>query len=96
MKLCITGGGTGGQLMIAKALAEASKELHVKTVFIGSTSGQDRKYFENSDLFDEKYFLETTGIVNKKGFSKIKALFKVFKAFLKVRKILKKCDFCDQ
>jgi len=92
MKLCITGGGTGGHLMIAKALAEASKELHVKTVFIGSTSGQDIKYFKNSNLFDEKFFLETTGVVNKKGFGKIKALFKVFKAFLKSKKILKECD----
>ena len=88
MKLCITGGGTGGHLMIASALAQAATNDGHEVIFIGSTSGQDRKYFQTNTLFDKVYFLETTGVVNQKGFKKVIALFKVFLAFLKSRKIL--------
>lgn len=89
MKLCITGGGTGGHLMIAEALVEAAIAEGHEAIFIGSTSGQDRKYFEHNSPFSNVYFLETTGVVNQKGLGKIKALFKVFKAFLRSRIILK-------
>ncbi len=90
MKLCITGGGTGGHLMIAEALLEAATSRGHELIFIGSTHGQDRKYFEEGSLFNETYFLETTGVVNQKGLGKLKALFKVFKAFFRARKLLKK------
>jgi UDP-N-acetylglucosamine--N-acetylmuramyl-(pentapeptide) pyrophosphoryl-undecaprenol N-acetylglucosamine transferase len=90
LKLCITGGGTGGHLMIAQALVEAAVKQGHEAIFIGSTSGQDRKYFEDRSSFSNVYFLETTGVVNQKGLGKFKALFKVFRAFLKSRKILKK------
>ncbi len=89
MKLCITGGGTGGHLMIAEALVVAAKKDGHEVIFIGSTKGQDKKYFENSTLFSQVYFLQTTGVVNQKGLGKLKALFKVFSAFLKSRAILK-------
>ena len=89
MHLCITGGGTGGHLMIAKSLAEVAKQRGHKTIFIGSTYGQDRNYFENSPLFDEVYFFETTGVVNQRGVKKFVALWKIFKAFLQARNILK-------
>jgi len=88
MNICITGGGTGGHLMIAEALLEAVSKSGHKAIFIGSTKGQDRKYFENSKLFHKVYFLETTGVVNQKGLGKIKALFKVVFAFFKARKLL--------
>ncbi|MCK4736935.1 MAG: glycosyltransferase, partial [Sulfurimonas sp.] len=39
MKLCITGGGTGGHLMIASALAQAVVNDGHEVIFIGSTSG---------------------------------------------------------
>ncbi|MDQ7067854.1 MAG: glycosyltransferase [Sulfurimonas sp.] len=39
--------------------------------------------------FKSVYFFETTGVVNQKGLGKIKALLKVFKAFLQAKKILK-------
>ena len=89
MILCITGGGTGGHLMIAEALLEASTSLGHEAIFIGSTHGQDRKYFEVGSQFKETYFLETTGVVNQKGLGKLKALFKVLRAFFKARKLLK-------
>jgi len=89
MKLCITGGGTGGHLMIAEALLEAAVASGHEAIFIGSTKGQDRKYFEHNSSFTHVYFLETTGVVNQKGLGKLKALVKVFFAFLKSRKLLK-------
>ena len=90
MRLCITGGGTGGHLMIAEALSEAAVVEGHEVIFIGSTSGQDKKYFENHSKFSHVYFLNTTGVVNQKGSAKLKALYKVFSAFLAARKILKK------
>lgn len=90
MKLCITGGGTGGHLMIAEALVEAAVNDGHEAIFIGSTKGQDQKYFGEHSEFSHVYFLETTGVVNQKGFGKMKALYKVFKAFLEARRILKR------
>lgn len=90
MKLCITGGGTGGHLMIAQALVEAAVIEGHEVIFIGSTHGQDRKYFQNHSSFSHVYFLETTGVVNQQGLGKFKALYKIFKAFLTSRKLLKK------
>ncbi|MEA1956331.1 MAG: undecaprenyldiphospho-muramoylpentapeptide beta-N-acetylglucosaminyltransferase [Campylobacterota bacterium] len=90
MKLCITGGGTGGHLMIAEALVESAVCEGHEVIFIGSTNGQDQKYFAEYSSFSHVYFLDTTGVVNQKGLSKIKALYKVFKAFFISRKILKK------
>lgn len=89
MKLCITGGGTGGHLMIAEALVEAAVKAGHEVIFIGSTKGQDRKYFGGRSAFSHVYFLGTTGVVNQKGLGKLKALFKIFLAFLKSRKLLK-------
>jgi UDP-N-acetylglucosamine--N-acetylmuramyl-(pentapeptide) pyrophosphoryl-undecaprenol N-acetylglucosamine transferase len=90
MKLCITGGGTGGHLMIAEALAEACVSEGHEVIFIGSTHGQDQRYFGGRSQFAHAYFLETTGVVNQKGFGKIKALLKVVVAFFKARRVLKR------
>ena len=90
MKLCITGGGTGGHLMVAEALVEVAIQDGHECIFIGSTKGQDRKYFGLKSAFSNVYFLETTGVVNQKGLGKIKALLKVLIAFFKARTILKK------
>lgn len=90
MKLCITGGGTGGHLMIAEALAEAALQKGHEVIFIGSMHGQDRRYFAQASDFSHVYFLKTTGVVNQKGFAKLNAIFKIFIAFLESRRILKK------
>lgn len=89
MNLCITGGGTGGHLMIAQALLDAAVAKGHNVIFIGSTHGQDKKYFEYDSDFSKVYFLPTTGVVNQKGLGKIRALYKIFKAFFFSRNLLK-------
>lgn len=90
MKIAITGGGTGGHLNIAKCLLEAALRLNLECIYIGSESGQDKKWFENEDRFKQKYFLTSSGVVDKKGLAKIKSLFSIFALSLKARQILKK------
>jgi UDP-N-acetylglucosamine--N-acetylmuramyl-(pentapeptide) pyrophosphoryl-undecaprenol N-acetylglucosamine transferase len=89
MNLIFTGGGTGGHLVIALSLAETARSRGHKVMFIGSTSGQDRQWFADSTLFDEVHFLETTGVVNKSGLGKLGALWKVFKALLTSRTLIR-------
>ncbi len=89
MNIAITGGGTGGHLTIAKAIKEALNKRGIKPVFIGSTYGQDKAWFEEDEGWSEKYFFETSGVVNKKGFAKLGALVDIFKATVSSRKIFK-------
>ena len=84
--IAITGGGTGGHLSIARALGAELKNRGIKAIFIGSTHGQDRAWFENSDLFEKAYFLQSSGVVNKKGLAKLNSLLNIFKlAFLSLK-----------
>jgi len=89
MKIALTGGGTGGHLAIAAALLEALKKRGHEVIYIGSTSGQDRAWFEDEMRFEARYFLETSGVVNRRYLGKVWALFKIVRAVLKTRKILK-------
>lgn len=90
MRLCICGGGTGGHLMIAEALLEVAVSSGHEVIFIGSKSGQDQKYFKNDSRFINVYFLESSGVVNKKGLGKIKSLLAIIKAVFSARKLLNK------
>ena len=89
MVVAITGGGTGGHLSIARALGAELKNRGIKAIFIGSTHGQDRAWFENSDLFEKAYFLQSSGVVNKKGFAKLNSLLNIFKLAFFCLKIFK-------
>ena len=90
MRFAVTGGGTGGHLVIARALQEALSEAGHEAIFIGSTSGQDRMWFEEASGFSNTYFLKTTGVVNQHGMHKVRALWRIFKAFLRSRGVLKR------
>lgn len=85
----MTGGGTGGHLAIAAALQKALSSRGDEAIFIGSTSGQDRMWFESGSGFTHTYFLPTTGVVNQKGLGKAAALWRIFKAFLRSRTLIR-------
>ena len=88
MSIIMTGGGTGGHLAIIKAIKE---KLEGETlIYIGSTKGQDKQWFEHDEDFQEKYFFETRGVVNQGGIGKIKSIFMVFSAMLKSIKLIRK------
>lgn len=88
--IAITGGGTGGHLVIAKALQEELNKRGIKPIYIGSNSGQDRKWFENEKGFEKTYFLDSSGVVNKKGVKKLLVLFNILKMSFTCKKIFKK------
>jgi UDP-N-acetylglucosamine--N-acetylmuramyl-(pentapeptide) pyrophosphoryl-undecaprenol N-acetylglucosamine transferase len=75
--IAITGGGTGGHLAIARALKEELNTRGIKPIFIGSANGQDMAWFEHDDGFGEKIFLNSVGVVNKKGIAKIGSFLRV-------------------
>lgn len=89
MNIAITGGGTGGHLSICKSLAQYLC-LKNNLIFIGSNNGQDRDWFEDSDIFDSKYFLQSDGVVNKKSFGKIKSVANIVKLGFYCIKIFRK------
>ncbi len=88
MRVAITGGGTGGHLAIAAALLEAVKERGHDAIYIGSSSGQDQTWFKDEVRFEQRHFLDTSGVVNRKYLGKLWALIKIFRAVLTSRKIL--------
>ena len=90
MSIVMTGGGTGGHLAIIKAVKEQLKDQEL--IYIGSTKGQDRQWFGEDDDFKEKYFFDTRGVVNQKGFGKLKSLWMMVQAMRQARKLLKKHD----
>ena len=87
--IAITGGGTGGHLKIAKVIKDELEKKGIKPIYIGSTTGQDKAWFELDTGFSKKYFLNSSGVVNKKGFSKISSLTNILKLSLEAKKILK-------
>jgi UDP-N-acetylglucosamine--N-acetylmuramyl-(pentapeptide) pyrophosphoryl-undecaprenol N-acetylglucosamine transferase len=84
----MTGGGTGGHLAIIKAVKEHLKEDEL--IYIGSTKGQDRQWFEKDKDFTHTYFFETRGVVNQGGLGKIKSLLMMTGAMFKSMKLIRK------
>jgi len=88
--IAITGGGTGGHLKIAKVIKDELNKKGIKPIYIGSTVGQDKNWFEKDEGFSKKYFFTSSGVVNKKGFNKIKSLSNIIKLSFQAKHILKK------
>jgi len=88
--IVVTGGGTGGHLSVAKSLIDEFYNQGCEVIFIGSTKGQDKAWFEHYDKLQHKYFLHTRGVVNQSKFGKILSLWYIFKAMLFSIKVYKK------
>ncbi len=87
--IAITGGGTGGHLKIAKIIMKELNSRSIRPIYIGSTKGADREWFENENGFSKKYFLNSTGVVDKKGLKKITSLTNILKLSYHATHILK-------
>jgi len=88
MSIVMTGGGTGGHLAIIKAVKEHLAEETL--IYVGSTGGQDKQWFEDDEDFKEKYFFKTRGVVNQVKLGKVKSLYMMTKAMFSAMKIIKK------
>ena len=88
--IALSGGGTGGHLSIVKSLKNALNEKGIQPIYIGSNRGQDRAWFEDENGFSHKYFLDSQGVVNKKGIKKLSSIFEIFKSSLTCRDIFRK------
>jgi len=87
--IALSGGGTGGHLAIVKALKNALNQKGIEPIYIGSNRGQDRSWFEKESGFAQKYFLDSQGVINKKGIKKLSSLYEILKSSSTCRDIFK-------
>ena len=87
MSIVLTGGGTGGHLTIIDSVVE---HLEQKPIYVGSTRGQDRNWFENDNRFKKCYFINSVTIADKGILGKFKALFKTAKEAIEISRVLRK------
>lgn len=88
--IIITGGGTGGHLSVARSFIDEFYARSFKVIFVGSTKGQDKQWFENESKLFKTFFLDTKGVVNQSFFGKFISLWMIFKAVIKSILIMKK------
>jgi len=93
--IALSGGGTGGHLAIVRALKNALNEKGIQPIYIGSTNGQDRVWFKDEAGFSEKFFLDSRGVVNKKGLGKLISLSEILNTSRKCKKIFKRYGVTD-
>jgi len=87
--IVVTGGGTGGHLSVARSLIYEFHSRGYEVIFVGSTKGADKSWFEKESKLTKAYFLDTKGVVNQGKLGKIKSLFMILKAMIKVLNIYK-------
>jgi len=87
--IVVTGGGTGGHLSVARSLIYEFHSRGYEVIFVGSTKGADKSWFEHEPKLSKAYFLDTKGVVNQGKLGKIKSLFMILKAMIKVLNIYK-------
>ncbi len=75
----VTGGGTGGHLSVARSLIDELYDRGYKVIFIGSTKGADKSWFEYYEKIERTYFLGTKGVVNQNIIGKFASLFAIVK-----------------
>ena len=74
----VTGGGTGGHLKVADAFIEEFHNRGISVIFIGSSNGQDKAWFEHDRRLKKAIFLDTIGVVNNTSFGKVTSLLNIF------------------
>ncbi|BBG66630.1 UDP-N-acetylglucosamine--N-acetylmuramyl-(pentapeptide) pyrophosphoryl-undecaprenol N-acetylglucosamine transferase [Hydrogenimonas sp.] len=92
MRVLLTGGGTGGHLSIVRAVKEELVKRGAEVYYIGSVSGQDMAWFGGDGDFEEKLFLKSAGVVNKRGVAKAASIFQLLKSAREARSFMKSRD----
>ena len=88
--IVVTGGGTGGHLKVADSFIEEFYNRGIDVIFIGSSNGQDKAWFEHDSRLKEAVFLDTKGVVNKSGISKVLSILNIFSKVIYCLKLYSK------
>ncbi len=88
-KIIISGGGTGGHIFPAIAIAQALKRINpeIEILFVGAKGRIEEKKVPEAGF--KIKLLEISGFQRKFSFNNIKNIFKLISAILKSRRILK-------
>ena len=89
MKLIIAGGGTGGHLFPALAVAEefTGRDAATEIVFVGAERGLEKEVVPAKGY--KLVLLDVEGFKKRTGSEKLRALYKAAKAMIKARRIIK-------
>lgn len=88
--ICITGGGTGGHLSVARSIIDEYHNRGYKIIYIGSQKGADKDWFENYKNIEQSIFLKSHGVVNQRFLGKILSVINIIKQSFFCMKIFKK------
>jgi len=77
--ICITGGGTGGHLSVARSIIDEYHSRGYKIIYIGSQKGADKDWFETYKNIEQSFFLKSHGVVNQKFVGKIFSVINIIK-----------------